>query len=68
RAELTHQGDLLNAGRGTDAVHAWEGRNRARLLVDPAGLGRLRWLLLATPRLPQPPWLVRARERHAMDD
>ncbi|MGZ5351820.1 MAG: SAM-dependent methyltransferase [Actinomycetota bacterium] len=68
RAELTHQGDLLNAGRGTDAVHAWEGRNRARLLVDPAGLGRLRWLLLATPGLPQPPWLVHARERHALDD
>ena len=68
RAELLHQGDLLNARRGTDAVHAWEGRNRARLLVDPAGLGRLRWLLLATPGLPRPPWLSRALERHATSD
>jgi SAM-dependent MidA family methyltransferase len=63
RAELTHQGDLLNARRGADAVQTWEGRNRARLLIDPAGLGRLRWLLLASRGLPRPAWLTLAIER-----
>jgi SAM-dependent MidA family methyltransferase len=61
RAELMRQGDLLNEGRGAEAVRTWEGRNRARLLVDPSALGRLRWLVLATPGLPEPPWLSRAR-------
>ncbi|HSJ51886.1 MAG TPA: SAM-dependent methyltransferase [Actinomycetota bacterium] len=57
-----HQTELLESGRGADAVRIWEGRNRARLLVDPAGLGGLRWLLLATPELDEPTWLRRARE------
>ena len=61
RAERARQGELLNAGRGTDAARAWEGRNRARLLVDPSGLGRLRWLLLATAGLGEPGWSARAR-------
>lgn len=62
RAELSRQGELLNAARGVEAVRTWETRNRARPLVEPAGLGRLRWLVLATPGLPEPGWLARARE------
>jgi SAM-dependent MidA family methyltransferase len=61
RAELTNQGDLLKAGRGSAATRTWDGRNRARMLVQPSGLGRLRWLVLATPGLPEPAWLDRAR-------
>jgi len=61
RGELTHQGDLLKAGRGSAATRTWDGRNRARMLVQPSGLGRLRWLVLATPALPEPAWLGRAR-------
>jgi NADH dehydrogenase [ubiquinone] 1 alpha subcomplex assembly factor 7 len=60
RAELSRQGDLLNTARGSDAVRTWEGRNRARLLVDPSALGRLRWLVLATTGLPAPRWLSEA--------
>ncbi len=58
--ELGRQAELLRARRGLEAVRAWEGRSRASLLVDPAALGRLRWLLLATPGLPRPGWLVAA--------
>jgi SAM-dependent MidA family methyltransferase len=58
--ERERQAELLAARRGLEAVRAWEGRSRASLLVDPAALGRLRWLLLSTPGLPSPPWLVEA--------
>jgi SAM-dependent MidA family methyltransferase len=47
----------VGAATRTDAVRIWEGRSRASLLVDTGGLGRLRWLLLATPGLPTPPWM-----------
>jgi NADH dehydrogenase [ubiquinone] 1 alpha subcomplex assembly factor 7 len=57
RAELDRQRGLLDAGEGTEAVRTWSGRSRATLLADPAGLGRFRWLLLATSGLPQPTWL-----------
>ncbi len=57
RDELRRQRELLHAGRGLEAVRAWGGRSRATLLVEPIGLGRLRWLLLATPGLPAPGWL-----------
>ena len=50
------QRSLLATGAGTEAVRAWGDRNEASLLVDPAGLGGLRWLVLATPGLPRPPW------------
>jgi len=56
--ERERQAELLTARRGLEAVRAWEGRSRASLLVDPAALGRLRWLLLSTPELPTPPWLA----------
>ena len=62
RDELAHQGELLNAGRGSQAARTWDGRNRARMLVEASGLGRLRWLVLATPDLPEPAWLELARD------
>jgi len=55
------QGRLLAEGAGDRAVRVWEGRSRASLLVDPAGLGRLRWLLLATPGLGRPSWIAAAQ-------
>ena len=55
-AELRRQHELLEA-RDAEAVRAWSARSRATLLVDPAALGRFRWLLLATPGLPAPAWL-----------
>lgn len=57
RGELERQTALLDDGEGLEAVQTWSGRSRATLLVDPSALGRLRWLLLASPGLPPPPWL-----------
>lgn len=68
REQLSRQAELLHAGRGLEAVRVWGGRSRASLLADPAALGRLRWLLLATPGLPRPNWLVEAlREEPSAD-
>jgi hypothetical protein len=33
-------------------------RSRATMLVDPAALGRMRWLLLGSGDVPAPPWLT----------
>jgi NADH dehydrogenase [ubiquinone] 1 alpha subcomplex assembly factor 7 len=60
REELEEQRMQLDAGDGRAAVGTWSGRNLASLLVDPGGLGRFRWLLLATEGLDPPPWLIRA--------
>ncbi len=57
RGELERQAAHLDAREGLEAVRAWSGRSRATLLVDPSALGRFRWLLLASPGLPSPPWL-----------
>ncbi len=57
RDELERQTAQLDAREGLDAVRTWSGRSRATLLVDPSALGRLRWLLLATPGLSAPAWL-----------
>jgi SAM-dependent MidA family methyltransferase len=57
RSELERQTDLLDASQGLEAVRTWGGRSRATLLVDPSALGRLRWLVLASPGLPRPAWL-----------
>jgi SAM-dependent MidA family methyltransferase len=62
RSELEHQRNLLAAERGAEAVRAWGGRSRASLLVDPAGLGSLLWLVLSTAELDEPGWLAAARE------
>jgi SAM-dependent MidA family methyltransferase len=58
--QLDRQGSLLARGEGGPATRVWEGRGRASLLVDPGGLGRQKWLLLATPDLSAPAWLVQA--------
>jgi NADH dehydrogenase [ubiquinone] 1 alpha subcomplex assembly factor 7 len=55
--QLRWQAELLNRREGLDAVRTWSGRSRATLLVDPSALGRLRWLLLATPDLHAPSWV-----------
>ena len=55
--QLRWQAELLDRREGIDAVRAWSGRSRATLLVDPSALGRLRWLLLATPGLHAPAWI-----------
>jgi NADH dehydrogenase [ubiquinone] 1 alpha subcomplex assembly factor 7 len=55
--QLRGQAELLNRREGLEAVRAWSGRSRASLLVDPSALGRLRWLLLATPGLHAPSWV-----------
>ncbi|MGH2589486.1 MAG: SAM-dependent methyltransferase [Actinomycetota bacterium] len=67
RAERTRQSELLNAARGLEAARTWSGRARARLLADPAALGRLGWLVLATADLPEPGWLHEARSRRRTD-
>ncbi|HEX6231361.1 MAG TPA: SAM-dependent methyltransferase [Actinomycetota bacterium] len=68
RSELARQGDLLEGGRGLEAVRAWEARGRARLLLDPGALGRLRWLVLATEGQRAPAWLERARALASASD
>jgi SAM-dependent MidA family methyltransferase len=55
--QLRWQTELLERRDGLDAVRTWSGRSRATLLVDPSALGRLRWLLLATPGLRGPSWI-----------
>ena len=57
RKELARQAALLADRDGIEAVRTWSGRSRATLLIDPSALGRLRWLLLASPGLPSPSWL-----------
>jgi SAM-dependent MidA family methyltransferase len=57
QGELDRQTELLASGRGTEAVRVWGERSRASLLIDPTALGRLRWLVLATPGLEEPGWL-----------
>jgi SAM-dependent MidA family methyltransferase len=60
RTELADQHRRLDERDGLGAVRAWSGRSRATLLVDPTALGRLRWLVLASPGLAMPRWLERA--------
>ena len=59
--ERERQTKMLEVGAGLEAVRAWGGRSQASLLVDPAGLGRLRWLGLATPGLEWPSWMRSAQ-------
>jgi SAM-dependent MidA family methyltransferase len=61
--ELEHQREQLDTGRGADAVRTWGGRSAATLLVDPAGLGRFRWFVAATPGVAEPAFLRAARRR-----
>jgi SAM-dependent MidA family methyltransferase len=57
RDQRERQVRMLGDASGARAARIWEGRGRASLLVDPAQLGSLRWLLLATEALPRPKWL-----------
>jgi len=57
KSQRARQQGLLAEGEGGRATRVWEGRSRASLLVDPEGLGRLKWLLLATEGLPAPHWI-----------
>src|SRR5207244_1024569 len=58
--ERRRQSGALDRREGRTAVMAWSDRNAASLLVDPGGLGRLQWLVLATSGLPRPEWLLKA--------
>jgi SAM-dependent MidA family methyltransferase len=56
-AERERQASLLSEGQGVEAVRTWSGKNAAMELIDPVGLGRLRWLAIATEnRATPPPW------------
>jgi SAM-dependent MidA family methyltransferase len=61
RDQLGRQQQQLDARDGTGAVRTWAARSRASLLIDPGALGGLRWILLASPGLAEPPWLAAAR-------
>jgi SAM-dependent MidA family methyltransferase len=63
RDELATQHEQLARGEGIDAVRTWSMRSRASMLVDPAALGRMRWLLIATQGLPAPRWLAAVTSR-----
>lgn len=63
--ELERQQDLLDTGRGAEAVRTWGGRSHAVMLADPSGLGRFRWFVAATPDVAEPTFLRAARERHS---
>jgi NADH dehydrogenase [ubiquinone] 1 alpha subcomplex assembly factor 7 len=63
RAELASQHRQLETGDGVGAVRTWSAKSRATLLADPGGLGRFRWLLLASPDLAAPPWWGRASDQ-----
>jgi SAM-dependent MidA family methyltransferase len=58
REELARQTTFLDERKGIEAVRAWSGRQSASFLVDPTGLGRIRWMLLATPGLAIPSWMA----------
>jgi SAM-dependent MidA family methyltransferase len=55
--QRSEQGRALDRRSGREAVGRWSARNRAYSLIDPGGLGSLRWLPLATPGVSWPPWL-----------
>jgi SAM-dependent MidA family methyltransferase len=63
RDERAIQQEQLTRGAGIDAVRTWSMRSRATMLADPGGLGRMRWLLLATDGLPRPAWLAETADR-----
>jgi SAM-dependent MidA family methyltransferase len=56
------QAELQRDGDRSAAVRVWGSRGRASILVDPARLGALWWIVLATPGLPPPSWLPAALE------
>jgi SAM-dependent MidA family methyltransferase len=67
-AERRRQASMQDARSGREAVETWSGRNAAGLLVDPQGLGGLKWLLLGSSGLPAPTWLATAVKLDAEGD
>jgi NADH dehydrogenase [ubiquinone] 1 alpha subcomplex assembly factor 7 len=63
RRERDRQRDAQDRRSGRHAVMTWSGRNAAASLIDPGGLGRLRWWLVATSGLERPDWFVAAQAR-----
>jgi NADH dehydrogenase [ubiquinone] 1 alpha subcomplex assembly factor 7 len=63
RWDATMRASQRDAQREHDpsAARIWASRSRASLLVDPARLGALWWIVLTTPELPEPTWLANAR-------
>jgi SAM-dependent MidA family methyltransferase len=61
--ERRRQVELLDQREGTEAIRAFGSRSRASLLLDPAGLGGLSWLVLKTRDCEWPPWLEEAAAR-----
>jgi SAM-dependent MidA family methyltransferase len=54
--ERRRQAAAQDRRSGREAVLAWSERNAAHLLVDPAGLGGLRWLVLSAGGVRPPGW------------
>jgi SAM-dependent MidA family methyltransferase len=69
REALARQGELVRDHAGMESVRAMSGRSRATLLVDPAALGTLQWLVLSACCTPASAWRpaasrpVEARDR-----
>jgi SAM-dependent MidA family methyltransferase len=63
--ERRRQADAQDRRAGREAALAWSGRNAAHVLVDPQGLGRLRWLLLIAGGLAPPTWYLDAWHQDA---
>lgn len=61
--ERRRQALAQDARSGREAILAWSGRNAAELLVDPGGLGRLKWWLVASGDLGPPSWYGDALRR-----
>jgi SAM-dependent MidA family methyltransferase len=57
-SQRDRQSRLISSGEGAAATRVWQGLHRASFLADPAALGRLRWLVLGTPRLSAPAFLA----------
>ena len=53
---------LLERREGREAIRTFGGRSRASLLVDPAGLGSLNWMVFSSPDCDWPPWALEAAE------
>jgi SAM-dependent MidA family methyltransferase len=66
-AEWGRRAREASTARDAPDARSWASRSRATLLVDPAGLGAHRWLLLGTAGLPVPGWLTTAGERPSAD-
>ena len=65
--ERRRQIEAQDRRSGREAALAWSSRNAAAVLVDPGGLGALRWWVVATPDMPDPGWVGEASARDLHD-